>query len=662
MNIKLMQWNIRSFNAQRIHLIDAIDNKHPDIICLQETLLKPNKQVRLPSFQNPPCRKDRVDGGRGGVMIYVQPNIPYSDVTIDTTLEACAIQAYFDQKTITVCSLYLPPNLPDSIISEKLDSLQEQLPSPFIILTDANAHHMSWGSNSNSGRVGIVADWIDRHNLFLLNSGEPTYLSSSGNYSQIDLTIYSQEIATLFNWEPQQDTYNSDHFPIMVSTSLGLSTPPTAHWNFSKADWKNFSNTLNLPESFSSPSTACEEVTEAILGAALASIPKSNKTLRPSSHWWNAKCSLAKREKNAALSRYKNHRGNINLWIEYKRRKAIFRQTLLRAKKESWEEFLCSFSSKSSATQVWKKVKLLSSKPRNHTIVLKEDNITVSSSTQIANLLASSFSSSGSNNPTFLEHKIQFETNQTLRSQNDCAWFNTPLTYTELTSALSTCSSNSPGPDGVTYSMLKHLNKAQTYSLLAFYNFLLCNGFPDQWKEATVIPILKPNKPANNKFSYRPIALLSCLSKLYEMTINKRLLSFLEGKQFFTPFQSGFRAGHSTYDALCRLESDVRAAILNRRVCLAVFLDITKAFDKVWHAGLLHKLATCGLSGQLLNFATDFLSGRHIRVRVGGELSNRHLLLWCSPEICLGAHSVLCYDQRSFSPNSGTCTKIIVCR
>ncbi|GFU17764.1 putative RNA-directed DNA polymerase from transposon X-element [Trichonephila clavipes] len=74
--------------------------------------------------------------------------------------------------------------------------------------------------------------------------------------------------------------------------------------------------------------------------------------------------------------------------------------------------------------------------------------------------------------------------------------------------------------------------------------------FPSSWREATVIPILKPGKVATDPLSYRPIALTSCFCKTFERMVNTRLVYVLEKEKCISPLQSGFRKGRSTLDNL----------------------------------------------------------------------------------------------------------------
>ena len=97
---------------------------------------------------------------------------------------------------------------------------------------------------------------------------------------------------------------------------------------------------------------------------------------------------------------------------------------------------------------------------------------------------------------------------------------------------------------------------------------------------------LAPSKRRSDPCSYRPISLLCCLSKVFEAIMTKRLMSWAENTGQLPTEQSGFRKHHSTNDKLFELTQAVcQAQRLSKRVG-AVFLDIEKAFDRVWHNGL----------------------------------------------------------------------------
>ena len=130
---------------------------------------------------------------------------------------------------------------------------------------------------------------------------------------------------------------------------------------------------------------------------------------------------------------------------------------------------------------------------------------------------------------------------------------------------------------------------------------------PSMWKVANVIPCYKKGDkhvPSN----YRPISLLSMLSKVMERLIYDAMWNHLDTHQLLSNRQFGFRAGHSTSDALTYIAQRLTNSINDREEARIVCLDISKAFDRVWHRGLLAKLSALGFSGKLLKWLLDYLS------------------------------------------------------
>ena len=621
MDLKIVQWNLRNFSTHRPYLQHLIDRTQPDIICLQETHLKDKQKSRLSNYQFPPLRKDRSNALGGGVAIFIKNSVPYTPVILNSELEVVACKIYINNSPITICSLYLPPDMTPTQIDPLLNKLIKDLQHPLLISADINSHHPLWGSPSADSKGRQMVDILEAHNLSILNSGEPTYLSSSGTYSHIDITFCSTRLATRLQWTTYEELLNSDHFPIIIESHLPLpevSQPPK--WKLDKADWSVYQKALKLPSTFMSPTQACGAVTDAIINAAKQAIPlTTNGKPHKSCYWWTKDCSMARKAKNKALSQYKNHRGNQELWIKYKAARAKYRHTTLLAQKESWTNFLQGFTANTSSRQIWQQVRKLRSKYTPRLNMLREGDSIVTSPQQVAENLAIHFSNmcSGKNDdPVFLIHKQNSEKQLVNFKPNNQPNYNKPFSKEELYRALKTATSKSPGPDHIPYSFLQQMNEEQLSSILKFYNYIYRTGYPHQWREEETIPIAKPGKDRLLKTSQRPITLLSCLSKLMEKLVNRRLQEHLESIHFYNPSQSGFRAKHCTLDNICRLEHDAHTALLEGKFCVAVLLDIARAFDSVWHHGLLQKLKDLGLTGNLPNFIKGFLTARRIKVRI----------------------------------------------
>ena len=355
------------------------------------------------------------------------------------------------------------------------------------------------------------------------------------------------------------------------------------------------------------------------------SIPKqSNKPKRKTDYFWDKKCSEAKKNKNKALAKYKRNYGNIDYFIEYKKATAKYRFTIKNARIESWNKFVNGINNNTNSSDVWKKVRILTKGPTSKPILLKINNTNVTDPNEIANSFAIHFSNKSNgkyDNKSFMQHKAKMEKIIINFEKSTNESYNKPITKHELSSVLTTCNSNTPGPDGIPYSFIKILNDSNLSKIISFYNYLFNNGFPHQWREASVIPIPKPNKPKFEISSYRPIALTNCLCKILEKILNKRLQTFLEEQQFYTNSQSAYRKSHSTLDPLCRLEHQVRTSLTMGDYCVGIFIDIDKAFDTVWHQGLMLKLKEIGLKGLLPKFIQSFLACRKISVNISNNTS-----------------------------------------
>ncbi|GFW24990.1 probable RNA-directed DNA polymerase from transposon X-element [Trichonephila clavipes] len=174
--------------------------------------------------------------------------------------------------------------------------------------------------------------------------------------------------------------------------------------------------------------------------------------------------------------------------------------------------------------------------------------------------------------------------------------------------------------------MLRHLNPNSLANILFLFNRVWKEHcFPSSWREAIVIPILKPGKVPTDPLSYRPIALTSCFCKTFERMVNTRLVYVLEKEKCISPLQSGFRKGRSTLDNLVFLESQIRDAFVKRNHLVSLFFDIEKAYDRTWRYGILRNMYDFGLRGNLPIFIFNFLAVRYFNVRIGHSSSNKFL-------------------------------------
>ncbi|KAJ2947549.1 hypothetical protein O0L34_g17337 [Tuta absoluta] len=174
------------------------------------------------------------------------------------------------------------------------------------------------------------------------------------------------------------------------------------------------------------------------------------------------------------------------------------------------------------------------------------------------------------------------------------------------------------GPDGIPARVLRLCAPELSPVLTRLFRLSLKERtVPGAWKLANVQPVPKKGDRADPAH-YRPIAITSILCKVMERVLNSKLLTYLEDNDLLSDRQYGFRRGRSTGDLLVYVTHCWGEAIEKNGEALAVSLDISKAFDRVWHASLLSKLPAYGIPADFCTWISDFLSERSIRVVVDG--------------------------------------------
>ena len=178
------------------------------------------------------------------------------------------------------------------------------------------------------------------------------------------------------------------------------------------------------------------------------------------------------------------------------------------------------------------------------------------------------------------------------------------------------------GPDLISNKMLKSVSEEISVPLSILFNRSFRGGkFAQTWKKANILPLFKQGDeslPSN----YRPVSLLSGVGKLQERIVFKHIYNHLIANNFLYKYQSGFLPTHYTTFQLVDIYQHIYQTFDNNQYSCMVFCDLSKAFDRVWHKGLIFKLKQYGISGDLLNWITDYLEDRQQRVIIKSYTSN----------------------------------------
>lgn len=156
---------------------------------------------------------------------------------------------------------------------------------------------------------------------------------------------------------------------------------------------------------------------------------------------------------------------------------------------------------------------------------------------------------------------------------------------------------------------------------LKLFNLILQSGiFPDLWCEGSITPIFKAGDTSDTN-NYRGICVSSCLGIFFSSILNKRLLTYIDKNEILHNSQIGFLPNHRTSDHIFTLRTIIDKYVLNRSggKVYACFIDLKKAFDSIWHNGLLYKLQQNNINGQFYALIKDIYSKSNCFIKLGSE-------------------------------------------
>lgn len=595
----------------------------PDIVCLCETMIKTNE----PKFVGYiPLWKHR-NGIAGGLAILVREDVYYREVEFEIfrggSLELQVMEISSKMGIIRIANIYNPNK---NIYVPEFEYYLELLGTKFILIGDFNAHSPLWDSMERSNITGRNIELLlENHNVSILNQlGTPTYIDyRTGRTSCLDLCLVSNNLANIGLLTRGKDV-GSDHFPIQCSFGTGAeksNMSTNGRWNLKKARWKEWYKELCVEtEDMYWPAdveSMNENIKENIINVSKNYIPKSGgiKKHHRNTPWWDANCQEAVENRRKAKKTLSSHPSPANL-INYKRLNAIARHTTLKKKKESWKEFASTLTSDTPSAKIWRTIKSINGKQTTSTIPIGDFQ---SSDKEKANELLRHFTRMTDHNTTISNANIPISVeNPTLFTE---------IRMHEIKNCLTKIKNTSPGADRICNAFLKKLPDNVLEKLLCLYNTSLCTGYlPQEWKIGIVCPIPKPGRDLSLISSYRPITMLSCVGKLMERILKRRIEHFLESNKAFSPQQCGFRKRRSCIDILAALKYQISDALDRKQTCIVTYLDLESAYDCVWHQGVLQKIKQLGINDFILNWLVNYLSDRRSKVRIGNATSDEKLV------------------------------------
>jgi len=322
--------------------------------------------------------------------------------------------------------------------------------------------------------------------------------------------------------------------------------------------------------------------------------------------------------------RLRDHMKKTKQFESYKKLRNTVTELVKLAKKKYFEKLV---KNKNDICQIWRAMNELTNKSRKAQTCRNPDITADDMNNHFLSLTSTILESTDrSSQPEYKVPKVLSQFCQSNLSSSDT--FDIPtLTVLEVAALISKLNNKKSMDPNNLNSMILKLSLPYIVDSLAYvYNLSITNNvFPSVFKIAKVIPIPK-TKDTCKLDNYRPISILSILSKPLERHIHTHLLRYVEEKNLFHPYQSGFRPKHSCHTALTRLCDTWLNAINNHEMVGTVFLDLRKAFDLVDHTILLDKLLHYFQKGSSVSFFASYLSDRRQAVYLNGSYSNQGIV------------------------------------
>lgn len=592
-NLNILQNNINSIRpaANRSLLIHFLQSHKIDIAFLSEIWLKPTEDFNFPGYNFPKQTRDK---GYGGVGLLIKKEINFKILKLPDIqpIEAIAIKTLNTSIPYLLISIYIPPNpINNNQIKHPIELLLNFIDTQNIstvLAGDFNAHHPIWNNaNKICSRGELLADLIENRNLIAINDGSPTMIRPPNTTpSAIDITFVSSDVAPNTNWEVLDEEICGDHKIIIFQI---INAAKQYNYQTVLVNNKKVIENLNAinPNDINTPKDLITVFEHNITKAKY----KPNKKFHPKK-WWTPEIQKLLEDKNKKLAEYCN---NLTLehFLAFKKARTILKSKIRKEKRKSFNQLTDLLTPDLNSKQLWTTVKLISGgfSKKNNLILLNDSN------------LSSQFMDTNFPNITNqINYNMQSTVNKLTINFNDFLNF---IRSKKNTSA--------PGPDNVSYLILKQLNLKliQQISLIC-NNVLGSEIIPPEWLTIKCVPILKPGKPENLPDSYRPICLISTFLKIINNKVKKELVKHTKLNNILPKYSFGFREKTSSVNCVNTLITTINNSKNNKKIVLVTFLDLSKAFDNVNITKLLNILTAYNYPPELVNWLFLYLKQRNI--------------------------------------------------
>lgn len=601
------------------HLAILAEEHEPDIILITESWCNDNvsdSMLNLDGYNlEPDLRVDRADtlnGIGGGLLVYTRKGIVIKpDNTSNEFNQYCKFQILFnDSQPLNVYLIYRSPNSTAENTNLLCDII-ERADNNSLIIGDFNFPGINWELHTAENKCRPFLHCVE--NKFLTQMVD---FSSHLKGNILDLALTDNP--DIFNAiENLGNLSNSDHAIIQLEVNLETVKNKTDEMirDWLHCDIDSFNSFIKLKDWKQSvhDKNACEcwdmLVTDLETGMNKF-VPLIPRRSNHSPIWLKNNVKKLCRKKNKLFKKFVNNPSEENREI-YKTAEKLAKKAVKVGKKLLEKKLSTQSDTKPFYNYIKSKTKSKSSVGP-----LKINNNLVTDSQEIASALNNFFTSVFTNEDTSQIPVPDYLTSATILS-------NVQFTAEKISKKIKNLKPHTaPGPDGISAHVLQLFNDPISKILEVIFSKSISEGsVPEAWKIANITPIYKKG-PKSSVTNYRPVSLTSIPCKIMESIIKDKVTSHLLDNHLLNPSQHGFTANKSCTTNLLEFLERITSEIDEGNPMDILYLDFSKAFDKVPRQRLLEKMKAHSIQGPLIKWFEAWLTGRRQRTVLNGKFSD----------------------------------------
>ncbi len=629
--------NINSIRNKFCELKDLITTSSLDIVVISETKIDntfPSSQFQIPGYKTP-YREDRNAHG-GGLLVYVKNSIKSkrSNNLEDSQIENICLEINLKNQKWFLVATYNPPNSSNEYFQNSLIKIIDEASlnyENFIIIGDLNL-------TPDNLHLKTICSTLGLSNLIK----EPTCFKPNCTPSSIDAILTNHK--TQFKHSKAIETSISDYHKMILTA--WKSHLPKHHAKFLYyRDFKNFSEDSFLQHLQQAPFQLCDnsnsaedsfKVFEKIFCSVVnAHAPLKKRLVRANNKPLSTVHRKAIKLRTKLKNKYNKNSTQSN-FEKYKKQRNHCANLRQRFKSDYFRK-ICQNGTLDSKL-FWKKIKpyLFGKNHGDSDICLSENDSLITDPKNIAEIMNKYFISVGQNtdqintkedpNLSLLQIIKTFEKHTSIIGIKNNLKHKMPFEFQPITKErlkeiiLNLDHKKACGHDMISAKFLKLSVDIISGPLVNILNKCIVQGtFPSLMKMAVVSPVYKKKDPFN-KENYRPISVLTALSKVFEKAIELQLSPFLNRN--FSNFLCAYRKHFSSQHALIRLIEEWKTSLEANKLIAAVLMDLSKAFDSLPINLLIAKLDAYGVGINSVKLLKSYLTNRKQMVKVNGYFSS----------------------------------------